>query len=134
MFYTVSDNCLCEHVLLWEIHEIARSWNAVWDQIPGKCIKKYLKKNELYKLLKKSELEEIDTKFWTSASSAGCPKNFGWCGSYELLDYESLGISRKIMNASKQCLTATFSEPDTQLSLKEDDCAKNKAKAICEVN
>jgi hypothetical protein len=86
----------------------------------------------LWKTIKELMLDK-ETKFWTSASSTGCPKNFGWCSSGEMLDYEGLAISRDAPDESKQCLTASFAQTNS-LRLKEDECAKNKARAICEVH
>jgi hypothetical protein len=57
-----------------------------------------------------------DTKFWTSASSEKCPKEFGWCGSTELMDFEGLEISREGLDASKLCLTASLN-PSTSRHL-----------------
>jgi hypothetical protein len=37
------------------------------------------------------------------------------------------------MDASKQCLTATFNIAPPSLRLKDDECVDNSAKAICEV-
>jgi hypothetical protein len=82
-----------------------------------------------------AELQNVgaDSKFWTSASSEKCPKDFAWCSSSEFLDYEGLEISRPGLDASKLCLTALFNSSTSALTLKEDECANNKAKAICEV-
>jgi hypothetical protein len=81
----------------------------------------------------KKELDVAkETTFWTSASSSGCPENFGWCSSGEMVDYEGLEISRDAPDESNQCLIASFNETNSLL-LKADDCAKNKARTICEV-
>jgi len=49
------------------------------------------------------------------------------------MDYEGLGISRDGLNDSKFCVTASFNSLTSALSLKEDDCVKNRARVICEV-
>jgi hypothetical protein len=74
-----------------------------------------------------------DSKFWTSASSEMCPKEFGWCGSSEFMDFENLEISRESLDASKLCLTASLDTSTSALRLKEDECSSNRARAICEV-
>jgi hypothetical protein len=82
-----------------------------------------------------AELKSVvaDSKFWTSASSDKCPKEFGWCGSSEFMDFEELEISRTALDASKLCLTASINPSTSALTLKEDECANNRARAICEV-
>jgi len=82
-----------------------------------------------------AELKNVvaDSKFWTSASSDKCPREFGWCGSSELMDFEELEISRTGLDASKLCLTTSINPSTSALTLKEDECANNRARAICEV-
>jgi hypothetical protein len=74
-----------------------------------------------------------DSKFWTSASSEKCPKTFAWCGSSEFMDFEELEISRTGLDASKLCLTTSLNPSTSTLTLNEDECANNRARAICEV-
>lgn len=99
--------------------------NELKSQFSGYCL--------LFSFKWDVELRDVskDAKFWTSASSEKCPKEFGWCSSRELMDYDGLSFPRDKMDASKFCMTASMSAP--VLSLKEDDCANNNARAICEV-
>jgi hypothetical protein len=75
-----------------------------------------------------------NSNFWTSASSEKCPKEFAWCGSSEFMDFEGLlDISRDGLDTSKLCITASLNTSTSALTLKEDECANNMARAICEV-
>jgi len=50
------------------------------------------------------------------------------------MDFEELEISRTGLDASKLCLTALINTSTSALSLKEDECANNRARPICEVD
>jgi len=84
--------------------------------------------------------------YWTSASTVGCRREFGWCASNEMLDYDALNISLyNTLNAwdpGKMCLVAKLLKSLDRdpmrltLNFEEVPCEVSIAliRAICEVN
>jgi hypothetical protein len=80
--------------------------------------------------------------YWTSASSVGCRRDFGWCASNEMLDYDALNISvyntLNAWNPSNLCLVVKLLDRDPTriaFNFQEIPCeiAAALVNTICEV-